>query len=332
MQSFLVLLHGMDLGWNLWTVVALGSDLLAVLTAPSVLLRRQGRPTASLGWLLALFTLPALGPALWWLFGRNRLERRRAARCLARAELAAAVHAPAGVLECCDGGGSPGVSPRRPGNTVRLLVDAKAAYPAFLAAVEAAERSVEVLFYIWQPDETGARLRDLLAERASAGISVRVLVDGLGAHRADRAFFAPLRAAGGRVAWFQPPRVLRRGLDLNFRNHRKLLLVDRRHAWVGGINIGDEHLGAWHDLAIGLRGPVVRDLFEVFADDRYFTTGEEHFELSCVVRHDPLAADLVGVFDRDLAVSMEVLAEHLEGRRLGARLLAASLRLGSPLL
>lgn len=275
MQSFLVLLHGMDLGWNLWSFVAVGSDLLALLTAPSVLLRRSGRPTAALGWILALFTLPALGPALWWMIGRSRVERRSADRCRSRATLAATTSAAEGVLDCCTPAGSPGVSPRRHGTSAALLVDAAQAYPAFEAAIGAARQSIEVMFYIWQPDGAGARLRDRLAARAAAGIDVRVLVDGFGARRADRRFFAPLIERGGRVAWFRPPHLLRRGFDLNFRNHRKLLLIDHGRAWIGGLNVGDEHLSEWHDLAVELDGPVVRDLFEVFADDWFFTTGEE---------------------------------------------------------
>jgi len=264
----------MHLGWNVWTLVAVATDLFALTTAPSVLLRTRQRPTATLGWLLALFTLPLLGPAVWWLIGRNRLERRRVTRSRSPAGLAASLDTLGGVLEGCGPSGHPGVGPRRPGNQARLLVDAAEAYPVFFEGVAGAVRSVDVLFFSWQPDETGSRLRDHLAERAAAGVDVRVLVDGMGAHRADRAFFAPLLQAGGRVAWFQPPRILRRGFDLNFRNHRKLLMIDRSRAWIGGLNIGDEHLGAWHDLAAELRGPVVRDLFEVFADDWFFTTGE----------------------------------------------------------
>lgn len=274
MQSFLFLLHGMDLGWNAWTFVAIGSDLFLFATLPSVLLRRRSSPASTVAWLLALSMLPLLGPALWWLIGQNRMERTRLARCRARARLARVCEGAGGMVGCCAPDGSPGISPQRSGNRVQLLVDAGAAYPDFEHGVTGAERSVHAMFYIWQPDEFGTRLRDLLASRAAAGVEVRVLVDAIGSPYANRRFFAPLLDAGGRVSWFQPPRMLRRGFNLNHRNHRKLLLVDGRRAWIGGLNIGDEHLHGWHDLAVRLEGPAVRDLSEVFIDDWHFAAGE----------------------------------------------------------
>lgn len=289
MQTLLTLLHGMDWGWNGWTLLGVGSDLLAFASLPSILLRRRGRPVAALGWLLAVFTLPLVGAALWWLLGRTQLAHRRRRRQEARARLCRigpqAVEG--GLLACCTPDGEAGAGPWRVGNEVRLLVDAKQAYPRIEELIGGADRSIELLFFVWRPDTIGRRWRDLLTERARAGVRVRLLVDGFGSSAADRFFFAPLIDAGGAVRWFLPPRLLRRGFDLNFRNHRKLVVVDGERAIAGGLNVGDEHVGAWHDLMFEVRGPTVDDLREVFLDDWYFVTGESTLPTAAVPTSPP---------------------------------------------
>ena len=275
MQSIVNLLHGMPWGWNLWTVVSLISDVLALATAPSVLLRRRSQPRPALGWLLAVFALPVLGAGLWWLFGRSRLERRRRMRRGSRVDLCdRATPADGGRLACCEPSGAPGSPPWREGGAVSLVVDGPEVYAAIEGLIEEARSSVEVMFYIWRNDEAGRRFRDLLAARASEGVSVRVLVDAVGSASLPRRFWSTLEDSGGRVARFQPPRLLRRGFDLNLRNHRKLVVADGVRSWVGGLNIGDEHLGAWHDLGVLIEGGSAPDLREVFLDDWFFATGE----------------------------------------------------------
>ena len=275
MQSLVTLLHGMSWGWNLWTVLSLASDLLALATAPSILLRRRSQPLPALGWLLAVFALPLVGAGWWWMVGRSKLERRRRDRQGARADLCALAEPEAGGrLACCDESGEAGPAPWRRGGTTRLVVDGPAVYGAFDQLIEGAGSSLELMFYIWRDDRSGRRFRDLLAARAAEGVEVRVLVDAVGAAGLPRRFWAPLEDAGGHVGRFQPPRLLRRGFDLNLRNHRKLVIADGTRAWVGGLNIGDEHLGAWHDLGVVVEGGTVGDLREVFLDDWFFATDE----------------------------------------------------------
>ncbi len=266
-----------------WTA----SWLLALATVPNVLLQRRGRPTAALAWLFALFALPPVTLLAWWLLGRTHLQRRRKrrrratetlARQLAEARHRAgcerpplpdallAVSLPEDVAEA--------VFPASGGNRVELLVDAERAYPAWEEAIAAAKHHVHALFYIWNDDATGRRLRDLLVERARAGVEVRLLVDDVGSPAARRGFFRPLTEAGGQVARFLPLRPWGSTPVINFRNHRKLLVVDGQVAFVGGINVGDEYY-EWHDLAVALRGPAVDQVQEVFADDWFFQVGEE---------------------------------------------------------
>jgi len=267
------------------------SWLAALLTVPSVLSQRAGRPTAALSWLLALFALPALAVIAWWLFGRTHLHRRRRQRRRATqinssalrethqqllaqtgesAELPIpsrrAVNLPPALYEA--------VFPPAGGNAVVLLADTGAVHDAWRDLVGQARQHLHLLFYIWRNDVTGRALRDSLVEKARQGVEVRVLCDAVGSVGLPRRFFDPLTGAGGQVAAFLPIRLLSASPTLNFRNHRKLLIADGRRAFTGGINVGDEYLN-WQDLGIVIEGPGVNQLQEVFVDDWYFSTGEE---------------------------------------------------------
>ncbi len=260
---------------------------MALLTVPSVLIQRRGRPTAALAWLFALFALPPLALFAWWLLGRTHLARRRRKRSEATAALADRLAAarrragaqPAPVPLTLQAVSLPeelaeAVFPPSGGNHAHLLEDASEAYPAWERAITTARHHVHALFYIWNDDATGRRFRDLLTQKASEGVEVRLLVDDVGSPAARRGFFQPLVRAGGTVARFLPLRPWGSTPVVNFRNHRKILVVDGEVAFVGGINVGDEYY-EWHDLAVGLRGPGVDQVQEVFADDWYFQTGEE---------------------------------------------------------
>jgi len=273
--------------WAIALVLAIGS-------VPSVLLERRGRPTAAAIWLLLFLFVPFVGVFLWWSLGRLYMQRRRRRRRRAKADVVGRLAAVRKAMtETQLTGPHAALSDRstreqarhllfsesdrvfasRRGNRVRVFVDAAEAYPAFLAAIDAARDHIHFHFYIYRDDETGRLFRDALVAAARRGVSVRVLVDAVGGAPVCGEFMEPLRAAGGHFEAFSPVRFLRRRLILNFRNHRKILIVDGRTAFTGGINIGDEYTRDWHDLAIQLDGPVVDQLQEVFAEDWFFASG-----------------------------------------------------------
>jgi cardiolipin synthase len=277
---------GSPLTWG--TVLWLVADLMAVATIPSVLLHRKGRPLAALAWLFAIMGVPILGVAAWWSIGRNRLRRirRRWAYARDRMDRQFADLTRRFPIAPLRGRTPMALSGRLPdeelgqifsvtdGNQVEILIDGTDAYPAMEAAIRAAKRHIHVLFYIWEADETGQHFRDLLAEKARAGVEVRVLIDSVGGSAVRGTFMAPLRAAGATVAFFLPSAFANRQLTINFRNHRKIIVIDGETGFIGGMNIGDAYRRAWHDIAVRLDGPVVEQLQEVFADDWFFTTAE----------------------------------------------------------
>jgi len=158
------------------------------------------------------------------------------------------------------------------GNAVQVLLDGDQNYPRWLQAIDAARRTIHLEMYIVHNDGIGRRFRDAVVARARAGVTVRVLYDWFGALRPSSfQFWAPLIRAGGDVRVVNAPR-FHTLLNLGSRDHRKLLTVDGRVAYIGGLCIGDDWLGdparqipPWRDTGVELRGPAVAEAELAFA-------------------------------------------------------------------
>jgi cardiolipin synthase len=280
-------------------LVAVALVVLHGVVVVSILSAERRQPAATLSWLLAVTFVPVLGLVLYALIGTTRaralrVQGRESAALTAAALARLGVRRPccdpydpaydertAALLKLCERLSS---SPAAGGNRVTHLVNGAATYRSMIAAIEAARSSIHVQFYIIQPDATGRALVERLAARAREGLRVRVLVDAAGSGRLPRGFFAPLLAAGGRAAAFNPigflVRRLRRADRIDFRNHRKIVVVDGRVAFTGGINVGREYLGLdpalghWRDTHLRIEGPAALALQEVFARDWLLASGE----------------------------------------------------------
>ena len=184
---------------------------------------------------------------------------------------------------------------------VTWLVDGAATYAALHDAIAQARDHVHLEYYIFNPDHAGTALRDALVERAQAGVQVRLLLDAVGSSALPRRFLQPLLDAGGEAIWFHPRQLLKpfKRPWLNLRTHRKLVIVDGRLAFTGGINITDEEdesrrPDAYRDLHMRIRGHVVRSLQLVFAEDWLYASGQDHsrFDIARLWPADmPLRAD-----------------------------------------
>lgn len=255
------------------------------LAIPSVLLSSK-RPASMLAWIGAVISLPFLGPALYLAFGTDRLRRRRLKRHR-RGRRDTTPPRPSTpdlsetearfVRAITTINGTPATSV----DHIELLVDADQYYEDLLAHIAEAWHHVHFETYVWRDDEYGARMLEALTAAARRGVTVRLLVDELGALEVKEPYFRPLRDAGGEFSWFYTIHPRRNRFFLNLRNHRKLQIVDGAHAWVGGMNVGREYagrdpeIGEWRDLQVRVNGAVVADLQETFANDWYFATTRE---------------------------------------------------------
>ncbi|HYI63290.1 MAG TPA: phosphatidylserine/phosphatidylglycerophosphate/cardiolipin synthase family protein [Allosphingosinicella sp.] len=162
----------------------------------------------------------------------------------------------------------PGIAPMVvDGNRLTLLADGPERLEALIGLIDGAEESLRVLYYIWENDAVGRRVRDALLAAAERGVRVSLLVDGFGASGASAGFFRPLVEAEARFCRFVP----RWGRRYLLRNHQKLALADGRKVMVGGFNITSDYFGtieegAWRDLGLVVEGPSVACLIDYFDD------------------------------------------------------------------
>ncbi|HDR29160.1 cardiolipin synthase [Rhodovulum sp.] len=258
-------------------------------------IRISRTPQGAVGWVVFLIAAPYLALPIFLFLGHWRLPGYMAVRRSSQIPIAAlsdfeparrtdATSLPEGLGRSLTGfeaiAGLRAVS----GNGVRLLVDGTATYAEIFEAIDRAERFVLVQTYILRDDDLGRELQRRLIARARAGCTVRLLYDALGSHRLPAAFNAELREAGVVVADFHSLRRPHSRFQVNFRNHRKIVVVDGREGFLGGHNVGDEYIGRnarigrWRDTHLALSGPAVAQLQLIFAEDWFWAT-EERLDL-----------------------------------------------------
>ncbi|HHV38039.1 MAG TPA: cardiolipin synthase [Tepidimicrobium sp.] len=167
-------------------------------------------------------------------------------------------------------------------NEVELYFSGEEKFTALLKSISNAKMYIYIQYYIMKSDEIGTRIIDKLTEKAMEGVEVKVLYDGMGGRKLKRNSFDDMKRAGGKVAVFFPPFVPYLSLRINYRNHRKICIIDGEEAYVGGFNIGDEYLGLsekfgyWRDTHIKIRGTAVSSLqWRFFKDWRFATGGDD---------------------------------------------------------
>jgi cardiolipin synthase len=272
----------------LWVACALAAGTHAIL--------RRRDPRAALWWVGVAFVVPFLGAAAYYFVGINRIQRK--ASRMGRRPLAIRPRKPPRVLSRADDPSR--VSPRmrhlyalsnivegvvtKPlmdGNSVQPLLNGDEAYPDMLAAIDGAKESVALATYIFNNDEVGRRFVAALGRAVKRGVQVRVLIDDIGSGFGRSSVKSALEKEGVPAAYFNPTLVPWRAAYVNLRNHRKLMVVDGRVGYSGGMNIHANHvLGApsrfpTQDIHFKLEGPVVTQLQEAFRDDWTFSSNEK---------------------------------------------------------
>jgi cardiolipin synthase len=285
-------LQTLELDWELLAPVwALLGPLLTAGTIVWILATKKNQ-TSAVAWCLVVLFLPFFGPLLFLLFGyqhvsrplrRKRRQRQRfrdETGNLPRAE-AQAASLPAEDEDVARLACRFGAFPVSAGNQLTFYHEGDTAFPAMLDAIRAARHHIHLEMFIFQPDSLGQLFLDTLAQKAREGVQVRLLYDAMGTHRLGRRLLESLWQAGGKSSVFLPINPFRRRIQINMRNHRKILVVDGQVGFVGGMNVGDEYrgrvarFGFWRDTQMKLEGPAVAQLQHVFAEDWDFAAGED---------------------------------------------------------
>jgi len=250
------------------------SALHALLTKPD--------PRSALSWIALCGFVPYGGALLYWLFGINRVRRHHnpvQPRAAPNAALADTSRYPDRLAAQVRVGDALTRRALERGNAIEPLQNGELAFPRMLEAICGAAESVWLATYIFQTDKVGLAFVDALATAARRGVSVKVLVDGVGEWY-DWPHVVPiLRRAGVRAERFLPPQLFPPNLSLNCRNHRKILIIDGAVAFIGGMNLGGREVGGgtgrrMTDIHFALRGPVVGQLADTFAADWEFAAGQ----------------------------------------------------------
>lgn len=243
----------------------------------------------SIAWIISLNTFPYVAVPAYWIFGRSRFQGYVISRQETEHELVSKHQLKASGVEqfvlqsTRERGSLQAVErlakmPFLQGNAAELLIDGQATFDSIFAGIAAAEHYVLVQFYIVRDDALGRRLQQLLIQKAQQGVQVYFLYDEIGSYRLSQSYLRAMSDVGIAVRPFYSTKGPGNRFQLNFRNHRKIVVVDGKDGWLGGLNVGDEYLGqdprygSWRDTHMKLTGPAVLALQLSFVEDWFWST------------------------------------------------------------
>ena len=278
--------------WLAISSIATAMLMATVVYSISHALRNVRTSQAAVAWTVGLISLPIITLPLYWVFARNRFEGYReairevssrqhnsestvqnelhTASFTRSTDLKTAIEQVADVMD----------TPLSSADACELLIDGVSFFECMFAEIAKAKEYVYVEFFILRNDDLGNKLAQCLIERAQAGVLVRVLYDEVGCIRLTSAYVSQLSQAGVEVHPFNTRQGWVNRFQINFRNHRKLVVVDGKTALVGGLNIGTEYLGKpgksgrWRDTGLKVEGPITNKVQAVFASDYYWAARE----------------------------------------------------------
>jgi cardiolipin synthase len=285
-----------DLIYVSWPYLVTLATIAAILATAVHILYYKRNTRAAAGWLGLVWFAPILGVCLYWIFGVNRIQRRAKLRfadkqSMSLPEMGAAVSSPfighicgdmekSGMVQLSRMTDKLARQPLMQGNRITPLVNGDQAFPRMLSNIEKAQHAVALCSYIFDNDSWGKRFQKALSDARQRGVEVRILIDGVGSRYTFPPITWGMRRAGLNAAEFMKTLLPWRFQYFNLRNHRKILVIDGRIGFTGGINIregnflGDNPSHPIQDLHFQIEGPVVAELQRAFAEDWTFTTQE----------------------------------------------------------
>lgn len=257
------------------------------------------RPTKTLAWLLAIFTVPVGGMLFYFILGRNRKKNKfyklkktkEISQYFTKVEdyynslnnnedtsIPQAIKEHIKLVKLITKGSKFLPSD---GNELIPLKNGPATFHAIFTALKNATKFIHIQYYIFEDGELAETFKTLLIEKAKEGVEIRLLYDALGSRTLSTKFINTLKNEGIEVYAFLPMRLGRLLSSINYRNHRKIIIVDGIIGFTGGINVsdkyikGDPDLGRWYDMHLQLKGTVVNSLQAVFTMDWSFASGTD---------------------------------------------------------
>ena len=275
----------------IYTIIAIIVPLVELLGIAAAVHAVMNARTSqgAIAWAISLVTFPWVALVLYAVFGRNKfngyvvlrgeknseiqhyienLKEAAADKQLIGKDLAESQMALTRLAE----------KPVLQGNKSHLLIDGQETFRSIFEGIDSAEQYVLVLFFIIKDDKIGRELQSKLIQKAKKGVKVYLLYDEIGSHKLPRSYLLELQMAGVVTSAFHSTKGKTNRFQLNFRNHRKIVVVDGKIAYAGGHNVGDEYLGkhptfgSWRDTHVKVEGPIVQAIQFCFIEDWYWAT------------------------------------------------------------
>ena len=245
----------------------------------------------AIAWIVALNSFPVVSVPAYWILGRNKFQGYVTARHALDEQhdqqietIRKQVLPFKRKFEGAPGGAMVGEQlaqmPFLGNNEVELLIDGEQTFDSIMEGIGLARKYILVQFYIIRDDGLGRRLKQGLIDKAREGVRIYLLYDEIGSYTLPRTYIDELRKAGIAAHSFHSTRGARNRFQINFRNHRKIVVVDGSIGWVGGHNVGDEYLGKdpkfgpWRDTHMKIAGPAVLQLQVSLLEDYHWATGK----------------------------------------------------------
>jgi len=276
-----------------WLFLLLLSSLQVMLIGTVILLENRA-PGKTVGWLCILAFLPVLGFIIYVIFGvktHGNLFRNKHIpdnRLVKMVRQQTDSHYDEMLPQPTDSHHklvslllNSGYAPMTLHNQVEILSNGGEKFTALFNALEGASNHIHLSYFIFKDDEIGGDVLKILTRKVSEGVEVRVLLDGIGSMSISGRFIRSMRQSGIQAEWFFPIRFPYITSRLNLRYHRKIVVVDGRFGFMGGLNIGDEYLsrdpklGFWRDTHLKLEGEAVHTLQSIFLNDWYYVTRQK---------------------------------------------------------
>lgn len=276
-----------------------GLDILIrinVIWVGLVILLEKKDPSKTIAWLMVLVLLPLVGFLFYMLFGKSIRKRHKAeAKSKSdsdRMERAAEIQSslmPYMVLPNSENINNKRLmqlllnnakAPFSLENEVQVLTNGKNKFNCLIEQIKSAKHHIHLEYFIIKDDAIGNEIANLLVEKAKSGVAVRVIFDDVGSWALGKAYIGRLKAAGVEIYPFFEVVLPVLSRELNYRNHRKIAIIDGEIAMIGGLNIGDEYIGGgpkfkfWRDTHLAIKGEAVYALQSIFLNDWYFVSGE----------------------------------------------------------
>lgn len=281
----------------MWTEVLLYIIVIAyavfIMSTAIVIVLENRQPAKTIAWLIVIWLLPIIGLIFFYFFGQNvRREhhfRRRAYDCITQRMLEVCYEPsvrefPKRFAPLIEGLERNHLSVITGNNATELLPSGRQFLQALLRAIYAAKNHIHIETYIIEADAVGQLVADALADKAREGVEVRLLYDDVGCWRVPEAFFHRLEKAGVRCAAFEPVRFPSLTRKVNYRNHRKVCIIDGHTGFIGGMNLALRYAplryADWLDMQLQLKGESVCALQRIFLSDWFFVTEELKTEQS----------------------------------------------------